>query len=67
MTEPTLGERASQEAREMAREGLRHPSARPVLTAGAIGAVAGLVLPGVSLVAGALIGAGVGFWRRIAR
>ena len=39
---------AREEIVGMAKQGMVHPSTKPVLTAGAIGAVAGAVLPVVS-------------------
>lgn len=60
-----LASRAIDEITGMAKDGLAHPSTRPVLTAAAVGAVAGLVLPVVSLPFGALVGAGFGLWQRI--
>ena len=49
----------------MAKEGMKHPSTRPVLTGAALGAVAGLVLPVLSIPAGLAIGAGVAFYKRL--
>ena len=49
----------------MAKQGLSHPSTKPVLTGAAIGAVAGVVLPLVSLPLGLVAGAGIAFWSRI--
>jgi hypothetical protein len=49
----------------MAKQGMHHPSTKPVLTAAAVGAVAGLVLPVLSIPAGLLIGAGVMFYKRL--
>ena len=51
----------------MARQGLAHPSTKPVLTGAAIGAVAGALLPVVSLPIGLVAGAGIAFWNRIRR
>ena len=44
---------------------MRHPSTKPVLTGAAIGAVAGLVLPVLSIPAGLVIGAGIAFYKRL--
>ncbi|WP_226018496.1 hypothetical protein [Novosphingobium sp. FKTRR1] len=60
-----LATRARTEITGMAKEGFANPSTKPVLTAAAIGAVAGLVLPIVSLPVGALAGAAFGLWQRI--
>jgi hypothetical protein len=49
----------------MAKEGLNHPSTAPVLTGAAIGAVAGWILPVVSLPIGLLAGAGFALYQRI--
>ncbi|PLK25983.1 hypothetical protein [Novosphingobium sp. TH158] len=49
----------------MAKQGARHPSTKPVLTAAAVGAVAGLVLPVVSLPLGAVVGAGFMLYKRV--
>ena len=56
---------ARREASEMAREGLSHPSTKPVLTGAAIGAVAGALLPFVSLPLGLAAGAGYAFYKRV--
>jgi hypothetical protein len=68
MSEPDdlLG-KAKTEISGMAKEGLRHPSTKPVLTGAAIGAVAGVLLPVVSLPVGLIAGAGIAFWSRIRR
>jgi len=68
MSEPQelLG-KAKTEIVGMAKEGLAHPSTKPVLTGAAIGAVAGVVLPLVSLPLGAIAGAGYVLWSRIRR
>ena len=60
-----LGERAREEVKGMAKDGLDHPTTKPVLTGAAIGAVAGALLPGVSLVIGAVAGAGFMFYDKI--
>lgn len=49
----------------MAKEGVNHPSTAPVLTGAAIGAVAGWILPVVSLPIGLLAGAGFALYQRI--
>jgi hypothetical protein len=49
----------------MAREGLGHPSTKPVLMGAGIGAVAGLLLPFVSLPIGLAAGAGIALYQRI--
>jgi len=68
MSEPNdLVEKAKAEISGMAKGGLAHPSTRPVLTGAAIGAVAGVLLPVVSLPVGLVAGAGIAFWNRIRR
>ena len=59
--------RATEEIKGMATEGFANPSTKPVLTGAAIGAVAGVILPIVSLPVGLLVGAGYALWRRIKR
>jgi len=70
MTEPDkpnyIG-RASEELKGMGKEGFSHPSTKPVLTGAVIGAVAGALLPIVTLPVGLLVGAGYMLWRRIKR
>ncbi len=56
---------AKHEISGMAKEGMRHPSTKPVLTGAAVGAVAGAILPVISLPLGLLVGAGFMFYRRL--
>ncbi len=49
----------------MAKEGMAHPSTKPVLTAAAIGAVAGALLPVVSWPIGLVAGAGFMLYKRL--
>ncbi len=56
---------AVNEAKDMGREGMQHPSTGPVLTGAAIGAVAGAVLPVVSWPVGLIAGAGFMLYKRI--
>ncbi|HZV18668.1 MAG TPA: hypothetical protein VFF84_08270 [Sphingobium sp.] len=68
MSEPNdLVDKAKAEISGMAKKGLAHPSTKPVLTGAAIGAVAGALLPVVSLPIGLVAGAGIAFWNRIRR
>jgi len=68
MSEPNdLMGRVKTEVSGMAKEGLAHPSTKPVLTGAAIGAVAGLVLPVVTLPLGLVAGAGIALWSRVKR
>ncbi|ABD26678.1 hypothetical protein Saro_2241 [Novosphingobium aromaticivorans DSM 12444] len=62
-----LATRAKEEFSAMAKQGMAHPSTKPVLTGAAIGAVAGAVLPVVSIPLGIVAGAGFMFWKRISR
>ena len=59
--------RATAEIKGIGTQGFSHPSTKPVLTGAAIGAVAGAILPIVSLPVGLLVGAGYALWRRIKR
>lgn len=68
MSEPNdLMSKAKTEISGMAKEGLAHPSTKPVLTGAAVGAVAGLILPVVSIPVGLIAGAGYALWSRIRR
>ena len=58
---------AGDEIKGMAKEGLHHPSTKPVLTGAAVGAVAGAVLPIVSWPVGLLAGAGFMLYKRLQR
>lgn len=49
----------------MAKEGVNHPSTAPVLTGAAIGAVAGWILPVVSVPVGLLAGAAFMLYQRV--
>ena len=56
---------AIDEAKAMGREGMAHPSTRPVLIGAGIGAVAGIVLPVVGPVIGGLAGASFALYKRV--
>lgn len=58
-------EAAKDELSGMAKEGMHHPSTKPVLTGAAIGAVAGALLPVVSWPIGLAVGAGYMFYKRL--
>ena len=62
-----LFEQAKTEITGMAKQGLDHPSTKPVLTGAAVGAVAGVLLPVISLPIGAIAGAGIALWMRLKR
>jgi len=49
----------------MGKEGMHHPSTKPVLTGAAIGAVAGAVLPIVSWPIGLIAGVGFMLYKRL--
>lgn len=63
--ERSFADDAKREASGMAKDGMRHPSTKPVLTGAAIGAVAGALLPFVSLPLGLAAGAGYAFYKRV--
>ena len=58
-------EDAKAEVRGMAKEGMHHPSTKPVLTGAAVGALAGALLPVVSWPLGLAVGAGLVFYKRL--
>ncbi|MEQ1495359.1 MAG: hypothetical protein ABL912_06320 [Novosphingobium sp.] len=58
-------EDAKVEIRGMAKEGMHHPSTKPVLTGAAVGAVAAALLPFVTWPVGVLAGAGFMFYKRL--
>ncbi|MFA9201729.1 MAG: hypothetical protein ACEQR8_11220 [Cypionkella sp.] len=51
----------------MAKEGMHHPSTKPVLAGAAIGAVAGVLLPVISWPLGLAAGAGIALYNRVKR
>lgn len=56
---------ATAEIKGMAKDGMAHPSTRPVLTGAAVGAVAGALLPVVSWPLGLVAGAGFMLYKRL--
>jgi hypothetical protein len=56
---------AVEEVKAMAKEGAAHPSTKPVLVGGAVGAVAAMVLPVVTWPIGLVAGAGFMLYKRI--
>lgn len=56
---------AGAEIKGMAKEGLHHPSTKPVLIGLGVGAVAGAILPVVSLPLGAIAGAAFMLYKRL--
>ncbi|KQZ71485.1 hypothetical protein ASE06_18885 [Sphingopyxis sp. Root214] len=65
--EPTLVELSIEEVKAMGKQGMAHPSTRPVLTGGVVGAIAGAVLPVVSWPVGLLAGAAIALYTRVKR
>ncbi len=65
--EPTLAEVTIEEVKAMGKQGLAHPSTKPVLTGGAIGAFVGAVLPVVSWPVGLFAGAAIALYSRVKR
>ena len=56
---------AKTELSGMAKEGMQHPSTKPVLTGAAIGALGGALLPIVTWPIGLAVGAGYALYNRI--
>jgi hypothetical protein len=56
---------AVEEIKEMGKEGLSHPSAKPVLVGAAVGALAGGLLPIVTWPIGLIAGAGFMLYKRV--
>ena len=65
--DPNVFSRATEEIKGIGREGMSHPSTKPVLGGAALGAVAGLLLPVLSIPIGLIGGAGIALWLRIKR
>ena len=62
---PDWVEDVKTEVTGMAKEGMHHPSTKPVLTGAAVGAVAGAILPVVSWPIGLVAGAGFMLYKRL--
>ena len=56
---------AKEEIIGMGKEGMAHPSTKPVLTGAAVGAAAGLILPVLSVPVGLIAGAGYMLYKRL--
>ena len=56
---------AVDEVKAMGREGMQHPSSKPVLVGAAVGAVAAGILPVVTWPIGLIAGAGFMIYKRI--
>ena len=65
--EPTLVELSIEEVKAMGKQGLAHPSTRPVLIGGAVGAAVGLLLDAVSWPVGLFAGALIALVMRVKR
>ena len=65
--EPTLVEVTIEEVKAMGKQGMDHPSTRPVLIGGGLGAVAGAILPVVTWPVGLLAGAAIALYSRVKR
>jgi hypothetical protein len=65
--EPTLVELTIEEVKAMGKQGMAHPSTKPVLTGGAIGAAAGILLPVVTWPVGLFAGAAIALISRVKR
>ena len=59
--------RATEEFKGIRREGFTHPSAKPLLAGAAIGTVAAILLPVLTIPVGLIGGAGFALWQRIKR
>ena len=65
--EPTLVELTIEEVKAMGKQGIDHPSTRPVLIGGGLGAVAGAILPVVTWPVGLFAGAAIALYSRVKR
>ena len=65
--EPTLVERSIEEIKAMGKQGMAHPSTRPVLIGGAVGAAIGLLLDALSWPVGLFGGALIALLMRVKR
>ena len=63
--EPTLVELTIEEIKAMGKQGMDHPSTRPVLIGGAIGAAVGLLLDAISWPVGLFGGALIALLMRV--
>ncbi|GAA4769794.1 hypothetical protein [Novosphingobium ginsenosidimutans] len=69
MTDPNRPNDLLSEARDeivgMGKQGMAHPSTKPVLTGAAVGAVAATVLPVITWPVGLIAGAGFMLYKRL--
>jgi hypothetical protein len=63
--QPDLVDDMREEIMGMAKEGMHHPSTKPVLIGAAVGAVAAGVLPVITWPIGLLAGAGIMLYKRV--
>ena len=56
---------AGDELKGMAKEGMHHPSTKPVLIGAGVGAVAGWILPVIGPIIGGVAGAGIMLYKRL--
>jgi hypothetical protein len=56
---------AAAELKGIAKQGMKHPSTKPVLAGAAIGAVAGAILPVVTWPIGLAAGLGIALYKRV--
>lgn len=65
--EPTLVELTIEEVKAMGKQGMDHPTTRPVLIGGGLGAAAGLILPVLTWPVGLFAGAAIALISRVKR
>ena len=65
--DPNVFGRVTDEIKGIGREGLAHPSTKPVLAGAAIGTVAAILLPVLTIPIGLIGGAAIALWLRIKR
>lgn len=65
--DPNAFERVTDEIKGMGKEGLSHPSTKPVLGGAVIGTVAAILLPVLTVPIGLICGAAIALWLRIKR
>jgi hypothetical protein len=63
--QPDLVDDMREEIVGIAKEGMHHPSTKPVLVGAAVGAAAGWILPLVSVPVGLIAGAGFMLYKRV--
>ena len=63
----SLIDNVGEEVKGMAKDGINHPSTKPVLTGAAVGAVAGFLLPVLTIPVGLIGGAAFMLYQRAKR